>query len=71
MTPSEKCKVAGLKSLAELVNISQVSVQTLINWYKYKPALFETVMVGAVVIKDVNNQRRIYAQIDDSRNAGP
>lgn len=54
MTPSEQCKAAGLKSLAELAKISGVSVQTLINWHKDKPALFATVVAGAVVIKAAN-----------------
>lgn len=54
MTPSEQCKVAGLKSLAELAKISGVSVQTLINWSRDKPALFATVVAGAVVIKAAN-----------------
>jgi hypothetical protein len=54
MTPSEQCKAAGLKSLAELAKISEVSVQTLINWHKDKPALFATVVAGAVVIKASN-----------------
>lgn len=51
MTPSEQCKAAGLESLAELVKISWVSVQTLINWHKNKPRLFEVVVSGAVAIK--------------------
>ena len=54
MTPSEQCKAAGLKSLAELSKISGVSVQTLINWHKDKPTLFATVVDGAVVIKAAN-----------------
>lgn len=54
MTPSVQCKEAGIKSLAELAKISGVSVQTLINWHKDKPALFETVVAGAVVIKAAN-----------------
>lgn len=51
MTPSEKCKAAGLKSLLELVEISGVSEQTLINWHKNKPKLFAVVLAGAVAIK--------------------
>lgn len=51
MTPSEQCKAAGLKSLAELVRISGVSEQTLINWHKNKPKLFAVVVAGAVSIK--------------------
>lgn len=54
MTPSEQCKQAGLKSLAELVRISEVSEQTLINWHKNKPRLFTVVVAGAAVIKAAN-----------------
>jgi hypothetical protein len=50
MTTSEQCKAAGLKSLAELSKISGVSVQTLINWHKDKPALFSVVVAGAVAL---------------------
>ena len=48
MKPSEKAKAAGLKSLAELAEISGESVQTLNNWHKNKPRLFELVLKGAV-----------------------
>jgi hypothetical protein len=58
MTPSEQCKTAGLKSLAELAKISGVSVQTLINWHRDKPALFAVVVAGAVVIKAANAEIR-------------
>lgn len=47
MTPSEQCKAAGLKSLAELSRISEVSIQTLINWHRDKPKLFAVVVAGA------------------------
>lgn len=49
MKPSEKCKQAGLKSLNELAEISGESVQTLNNWFKYKPAVFDLVLRGAVM----------------------
>jgi len=49
MKPSEKCKLAGLKSLKELSEISGESVQTLNNWHKNKPMLFELTLKGAVV----------------------
>ena len=49
MTPSQQCKAAGLKSLAELVKISEVSEQTLINWHHDKPKLFKLVLAGAVL----------------------
>ena len=50
-SPSEQCKAAGLKSLAELSRITGESVQTLINWHKNKPLLFKVLIAGAVVIK--------------------
>ena len=53
-SPSEQCKAAGLKSLAELARLSEVSVQTLINWHKHKPALFAVAVAGAGVIKAAN-----------------
>ena len=54
MSPSEQCKAAGLKSLAELARISGTSPQTLINWHKAKPALFVAVLAGAADIKKAN-----------------
>lgn len=48
MTPSEQCKAAGLKSLAELSRVSGESVQTLINWNKNKPQLFKVLIAGVV-----------------------
>lgn len=51
MTPSKQCKAAGLKSLAELVRISGVSEQTLINWSRNKPRLFEIVIAGSLKLK--------------------
>ena len=48
MKPSEECKNAGLKSLAHLVEISGVSEQTLINWHRSKPIVFDLVLRGAV-----------------------
>ena len=51
ITPSEQCKAAGLKSLAELSKISEVSVQTLINWHRDKQRLFEVLLAGAIQMK--------------------
>ena len=48
-TPSGAAKNAGLKSLNEVSQISGVSLQTLSNWHKNKPALFEVVIAGCVV----------------------
>jgi len=52
MKPSEICKAAGLKSLAELSRITGESVQTLNNWHKNKPRLFEVLVAGAVAVRD-------------------
>jgi len=49
MKPSELCKQAGLSSLKELTEISGESVQTLNNWHKNKPLVFDLVLRGAVV----------------------
>jgi len=51
MKPSELCKQAGLKSLLELSEITGESVQTLNNWHKNKPRLFNLVLRGAVMEK--------------------
>ncbi|MBL1293054.1 MAG: hypothetical protein COB61_004195 [Thiotrichales bacterium] len=51
ITPSKQCKKAGLKSLAELVNATATSEQTLINWHKNKPKLFAVVVAGAVALR--------------------
>ena len=54
MTPSEQCKQAGIKSLAELANISNTSTRTLINWHAHNITRFTVVLAGAVVIKAAN-----------------
>jgi AcrR family transcriptional regulator len=46
MTPSEQAKAQGLRSLAEVVRLSGVSYQTLTNWHRDKPELFEVVLLG-------------------------
>jgi len=51
MKPSEKCKEAGLKSLAELAEITGESVQTLNNWSKNKPRVFDLVLRGSAMEK--------------------
>lgn len=48
MKPHEQCKNAGMKSLAELSEITGVSIQTLVRWHKQKPKLFECAVYGAV-----------------------
>ena len=51
MTASEQCKEAGLKSLAEASEISEVAVSTLNDWHRTKPKLFEIVVIGATELK--------------------
>ena len=53
MKPSESAKLAGLKSLAEMAEISGESVQTLNNWFKNEPRRFELVLKGAVFEKTI------------------
>ena len=51
MTPSTKAKQAGLSSLAELSELSDVKVRTLDNWFHKNPKRFECILAGAVAIK--------------------
>ena len=46
MTASEAAKSAGLKSLAEVSELTGVSTQTLNNWFNEKRKLFEIVLLG-------------------------
>lgn len=54
MTPSEQCKQAGLKSLKEVSEMTETSVQTLINWHTSKPRLFDVVVIGCAKMKAEN-----------------
>ncbi len=56
MKPSEKCKKAGLKSLAELSEITHISRQTLINWSKNNNKFFDFIVFGASCIKKLKNK---------------
>lgn len=47
MTPSQKTKASGLK-LVEVSNLTGVSIQTLTNWFRNKPELFDVVLSGCV-----------------------
>ena len=52
MTPSQQAKKAGLKSLAQVSELTGVSIQTLSNWAKDKPELFEIVLLGCLVKRE-------------------
>ena len=57
MTASQQAKSAGLKSLAEVSEMTKQSTQTLNNWFNHKPELFEVVIAGCQSIskKEKNN----------------
>lgn len=42
-------KAAGLKSLAQVSEITGVSAQTLNNWFNDKPRLFDTLIAGCAL----------------------
>lgn len=48
MTPAQKAKAAGLKSLQQVSELTGVSVQTLNNWAANKPQLFNIVLLGCL-----------------------
>jgi len=48
MTPSQKAKSAGLKSLAQVTQMTGVGKDTLRNWNMNKPELFRIVIAGCV-----------------------
>jgi len=56
MTAAQQAKAAGLKGLAEVVQITGVSYQTLGNWHKNKPELFKTVIYGCLMVKFKESQ---------------
>lgn len=62
MKPSEKCKAEGLKSLVELSEIIGESVQTLNNWYKHKPKVFDAVLMWAVQHQQLREEMKITAR---------
>ena len=46
MTASQQAKRMGLKSLTEVAQHTDTSLNTLINWHKNKPKLFNVVLLG-------------------------
>lgn len=49
MTASKQAKGLGLKSLTQVSELTGQSLQTLTNWFNYKPKLFEVVLLGALI----------------------
>jgi len=48
MSASKQAKSAGLKSLAQVAEMTRQSPVTLTNWHKNKPELFAVVIGGCV-----------------------
>lgn len=48
MTPAKQAKQRGLKSLAQVTQLTGVSKETLGNWSKHKPQLFDIVLTGCI-----------------------
>jgi hypothetical protein len=46
MTPSEQAKTGGLKSLQQMVEMTEVPRQTLVDWHKSRPVLFKIIIFG-------------------------
>lgn len=55
MTPAKQVKAAGLKSLAEVAEMTGQYRQTLDSWAVQKPELFRVILAGCMAIKDKNN----------------
>jgi len=51
LSTSQQCKKAGLKSLAELAQITGRSTRTLQHWAVYEPRFFAVVLTGAVACR--------------------
>jgi len=45
-TAAERAKAAGLKSLAQAADMTNLTTETLRNWYKYQPKRFEIILLG-------------------------
>jgi len=49
MKPSERAKALGLRNLTHVCEMTGQSMQTLINWEKNKPELFDVVLAGCAI----------------------
>lgn len=56
MSASETVKNHGLKNLKQVAEATKQSTQTLGNWHKNKPELFEIVVLGTVEKMKNNTQ---------------
>jgi hypothetical protein len=49
MSASQQAKSIGLKNLSQVSQLTGVGLNTLINWHKNKPKLFNIVLLGCLV----------------------
>jgi len=57
MSASDSAKVAGLKNLATVIEMTGQSRQTLQNWYRDKPDLFRVVIAGCVALTQAGKSK--------------
>jgi hypothetical protein len=55
MTPSERAKELGCKSLAHVVKVTEQSEQTLINWFRSRPKVFDACCMYAAKLEQEND----------------
>lgn len=48
LTPAKQAKQRGLKSLKQVTELTGQSKETLGNWSKHKPQLFDVVLTGCI-----------------------
>ncbi|RLJ20015.1 hypothetical protein DJ031_06815 [bacterium endosymbiont of Escarpia laminata] len=63
MKAAEQAKAEGLKSLSQVSEMTGVSLQTLGNWAKNKPALFSVVLAGCKATQGAIEMKRTTAAI--------
>ena len=51
MKPAQTAKAAGLNSITEMSELSNVKIRTLQNWHKSNHQLFHIVAMGCVMWK--------------------
>jgi len=58
MTPSKTVKTAGLKSLAEMVELTGVPRRTLEDWHRSKRQQFDRILALCVEVKSMHHNRQ-------------
>jgi len=54
MSPSEQAKKAGLKSLAQVSEISTIPISTLRDWHTNYPERFSFILLACRLINEQN-----------------